>query len=191
MAYFVQIRPWPLRMESQEQEVTATAWMDCCILPLHRVWRLDTDFPARTSHPAKRSGMADCQPIRSRLSFQRDYLRRFTDKTCHTIFNTTGLTIIIALPHAFGQVGPTLVSAAYTLRSSGTVAPGQIVRLQVTGVQTVLSTPVKASHVPLPTALAGISVTLTQTTHGEVASMPVPLLSIQQTNRCYPSSRKP
>jgi uncharacterized protein (TIGR03437 family) len=55
----------------------------------------------------------------------------------------------------------------------------------VTGLKTVLSVPASANQTPLPTILAGISVTLNQsTTGGGAVSLPVPLLSIQQRNRC-------
>lgn len=51
----------------------------------------------------------------------------------------------------------------------------------MTGLKTVLSQPVNASVVPLPTTLAGISVTLNQ---GGSQTTPVPLLSIQQLSVC-------
>jgi hypothetical protein len=92
--------------------------------------------------------------------------------------------LLLALPYAFGQSGPTLVGSANSLPSTVPVTPGQIVTLQVTGLKVVLSNPVRASQTPLPTVLAGISLTLNQTTRIGVASFPIPLISIQQTNRC-------
>jgi uncharacterized protein (TIGR03437 family) len=94
----------------------------------------------------------------------------------------------VALSHAFGQSGPTLVGSAYSLPPTVAVAPGQIVTLQVTGLKTILTNPVRASQTPLPTVLAGISLTLNQATRLGVASMPIPLISIQQTNRCDSSA---
>jgi hypothetical protein len=54
--------------------------------------------------------------------------------------------------------------------------------LFVTGLKTVLSQPVNATTLPLPTTLAGISVTLNH--QGESQPTPVPLLSIQQVSVC-------
>ncbi len=81
-------------------------------------------------------------------------------------------------PAIFGQ-GITLSGTGYTDPSIIRVAPGQITTLFVTGLKTVLSSqPVNADVVPLPTTLAGITVTLNQTT-------PLPLLSIQQLSGCF------
>ena len=101
---------------------------------------------------------------------------------------TTLLTwlLFMALANAFGQTGPTLVDLSYTVPPILTVAPGQIVNFNVTGLNTVLLAPVKANQTPLPTVLAGISVTLNQRTFtgGGSVSLPVPLLSIRLTTRC-------
>jgi len=94
----------------------------------------------------------------------------------------------LVLSHAFGQSGPTLVGLSYSLPSSAAFAPGQIMTLQVTGLKTVLTSPVRASQTPLPTVLAGISLTLNQTTRLGVASVPIPLIAIQQTNQCDSSA---
>jgi uncharacterized protein (TIGR03437 family) len=75
----------------------------------------------------------------------------------------------------FGQ-GPTLAGAGYADPSMIQVAPGQITTLFVTGLKTVLTSQVNATVVPLPTVLAGISVTLNQAG--------VPLLAIQQIPVC-------
>lgn len=81
----------------------------------------------------------------------------------------------------FGQ-GPTLAGTGYTDPSIIRVAPGQITTLFVTGLKTVLtSQPVNANTIPLPTTLAGISVTLNQT--GSQPT-PVPLMSVQQVSVC-------
>ena len=64
----------------------------------------------------------------------------------------------MSLGPLFGQ-GPTLAGTGYSNPSIIRVAPGQITTLFVTGLKTVLSQPVKATSLPLPTTLAGISVT--------------------------------
>jgi hypothetical protein len=88
----------------------------------------------------------------------------------------------------FGQ-GPTLTGTGYADPSVIKVAPGQITTLYVTGLKTVLSVqPVNATSLPLPTTLAGISVTLNQT--GTQPS-PIPLLSVQQVSVCSTGSASP
>jgi uncharacterized protein (TIGR03437 family) len=57
---------------------------------------------------------------------------------------------------ALAQSGPSIVEIGARLRQR--VAPGDIVTLQVVGLKTALPGPVKASSLPLPTELAGISV---------------------------------
>lgn len=87
----------------------------------------------------------------------------------------------ISLGPLFGQ-GPTLAGTGYSNPSIIRVAPGQITTLFVTGLKTVLSSPpVKATGLPLPTTLAGISITLSQ--NGQQPS-PIPLLSVQQMPMC-------
>ena len=76
-----------------------------------------------------------------------------------------GSLLVMFMPHAIGQTAPTLVGAGYATPSL-TVAPGEIVTLQVTGLNTVLPSPVTAQQAPLPTQLAGISATLNQYVHG-------------------------
>ncbi len=69
------------------------------------------------------------------------------------------------------------------------VAPGQITTLFVTGLKTVLSSqPVNANVVPLPTTLAGISVTLNQS--GQQGT-PIPLLAVQQMSVCNTGGAPP
>jgi uncharacterized protein (TIGR03437 family) len=113
----------------------------------------------------------------------------FVLQACPMISLTKVSVLLIAvLPQAIGQTGRTLVGAGYAIPTF-TVAPGEIVTLQATGLNTVLFSPVTARQVPLPTELAGISVTLHQYLHqGAVQSlsMLLPLLSIQQKNNCSP-----
>ena len=60
--------------------------------------------------------------------------------------------------------------------------------LQVVGLKTVLTKKYQATTLPLPTTLAGISVTLTQFISSGQVSTPVPLLAINQGNICSVSS---
>src|SRR5215467_307372 len=67
----------------------------------------------------------------------------------------------LGLLPAFAQTN-TIVGAGYSAPVPLTVAPGQLVTLFVEGIGASLTQPVRASSVALPTALAGISVTLKQ-----------------------------
>jgi uncharacterized protein (TIGR03437 family) len=99
---------------------------------------------------------------------------------------TLGIAIIAILVIRSNGYGQTFIGAAYDEPSGVRVAPGQIVPLFVTGLKTVLAGGmVKAQTVPLPTVLAGISVTLSQTPQ---YSRPLPLVSINQFNHCAGSS---
>jgi uncharacterized protein (TIGR03437 family) len=88
------------------------------------------------------------------------------------------------LPCAVAQTGPTLVDLSYGLPYQLKVAPGQLVTFNLTGLDLNLSGPVRANQTPLPTVLAGISITLNQSTAGGPVSLRVPLLSVRQANRC-------
>jgi uncharacterized protein (TIGR03437 family) len=74
-----------------------------------------------------------------------------------------------------------LVGAGYSV-DKVVVSPGQITTLFVSGLKTVLTQPIKASATPLPTALAGISVTINQTAPKQL--VPAPVLAVQQIDRC-------
>ncbi|HXB67279.1 MAG TPA: hypothetical protein VNY05_03500 [Candidatus Acidoferrales bacterium] len=87
----------------------------------------------------------------------------------------------MSLGHLLGQ-SPILAGTGYSNPSIIRVAPGQITTLFVTGLKTVLpSQPVRATSLPLPATLAGISITLSQ--NGQQPS-PIPLLSVQQMPIC-------
>ena len=87
----------------------------------------------------------------------------------------------LSLGSLFGQ-GMTLAGGGYSDPSIIRVAPGQVTTLFVIGLRTVLSSqPARATNLPLPSALAGISVTLNQA--GQ-QPLPVPLLSLQQMSIC-------
>ena len=101
------------------------------------------------------------------------------------------LVLIAAISMSIGVFGQgiTLSGAGYTDPSIIRVAPGQITTLFVTGLKTVLSSqPVNANVVPLPTTLAGISVTLNQMGNQPT---PIPLLSIQQPSVCSNGGASP
>ena len=104
--------------------------------------------------------------------------------------------VLILVVQAIAQNGPALVGSSYHVPPL-TFAPGQIVRLQVTGLKTILplmsdgSTTQRAPSVPLPTTMAGISVTVTEYIQpfimGDlflVGSWKAPLISIVQSNNC-------
>jgi len=97
------------------------------------------------------------------------------------------ILIALAMSLALGQNAPMLVGSGYGLPAQLSIAPGQIVTLQVTGLKTVLTSPSKATQMPLPSTLAGISVTLTQYLPIKT-SLPVPLLGVSQRNFCSYSS---
>jgi hypothetical protein len=98
--------------------------------------------------------------------------------------------LILAASHAFAQSGLTLVGWGYSFHAP-VAAPGQIMQLQVAGLKTVLSPSSQmATSVPLPTSLAGISVTVNQSVSQSIMGVPVqnsyqaPLISVNQLNLC-------
>ena len=104
-----------------------------------------------------------------------------------SILGTTSCAILMSLGPLFGQ-GITLAGSGYSDPSIIHVAPGQITTLFVTGVRSVLSQAINATSLPLPTKLAGISVTLNQS---GTQSIPVPLLSVQQVSVCINGGATP
>ena len=94
--------------------------------------------------------------------------------------------LVIALLNGFGEAGPVFIGFTYTANSSliggaqYTVAPGQIVTLQVLGLKSVFAQAVVAKQVPLPTALGGISVTIEEDVREVTTPLPVPLISVAQ-----------
>lgn len=73
------------------------------------------------------------------------------------------------------------------------VAPGQIVTLQLTGLKTILplGQTITASTIPSPFTLSGISITINQEEKGSNVIAPVPLLAISQVNNCASSAPTP
>lgn len=96
-----------------------------------------------------------------------------------------GVAILLASQALWGQTGIALVGAGYVNPIPVRAAPGQVVTFYLTGLSTVLPPPARAERaptVPLPTVLAGISATITQS--GPGTSLPVPLFSVEQINTC-------
>jgi uncharacterized protein (TIGR03437 family) len=101
------------------------------------------------------------------------------------------LLAVVLVCRTFGQGGPMVVGSGYGLPNYLTVAPGQVMTLQVTGLKAVLPSPLKSTASPLPTVLSGISVSLTQYIPKTV-SFAVPLIAISQRSFCSdPSSASP
>ena len=95
--------------------------------------------------------------------------------------------IVVGSGTLFAQ-GITLSGTGYSDPSVITVAPGQITTLFVAGLKTVLPSPAIATDLPLPTTLAGISVTLNQTGSAPIA---LPVVSIQQRSICEDAFTSP
>jgi uncharacterized protein (TIGR03437 family) len=113
--------------------------------------------------------------------------------------------MMIAMPHVFGQSSLTLVGSVpgfsvplgfapapnYSAVNRISLAPGQIVTLQVTGLKTVLPVGqiIRATTVPLPTTLLGISVTISQVVRGGTNVIePAPVVALSQVNYCSSSA---
>src|ERR1017187_2388107 len=87
--------------------------------------------------------------------------------------------VLMSLVPMYGQ-GPTLVGAGYTNPTQVQVAPGQITTFFVSGLSLGTAKPQKATTLPLPNSLAGVSVTINQSSPKQ--SLPAPLLAVQQLN---------
>jgi uncharacterized protein (TIGR03437 family) len=84
---------------------------------------------------------------------------------------------LLCAPLLAGDV--TLVGSGYTNPTPIQVAPGQVITFFVTGI---VATPVKATTLPLPTTLGGISATIDRTLPEQ--KLPVPLLEVAQVDMC-------
>ena len=82
--------------------------------------------------------------------------------------------LVFALVPLFAQTN-TVAGAGYSFPVPLNVAPGQVITLFVDGIGASLTQTVRAPAGPLPLTLAGISVTLKQSS----SNTPVPLLSVQ------------
>ena len=96
-----------------------------------------------------------------------------------------GRTVVLycfSLAPLLGQT-PIVMSAGYGPPAMIQVTPGQIVTLYISGTKTILpsqSPSIKAATVPLPTKLAGFTVTVRQGNNSYTA----PLISVTQTSSC-------
>ncbi|HWF08888.1 MAG TPA: hypothetical protein VG297_10505 [Bryobacteraceae bacterium] len=99
---------------------------------------------------------------------------------CHAAF----MLALIGTTGAMAQNNITIAGAGY-LNPAISIAPGQLATLFFTGSSIVLSGSRTqwASTIPLPTSLAGFSVSVSQT-GSRTAIEQAPLLSVQQTNLC-------
>src|ERR1035441_2557591 len=88
---------------------------------------------------------------------------------------------LMTLAPLFGQ-GMTLTGSGYASPTPIRVSPGQITTLFVSGLNTVLTKPQRATSLPLPNSLAGISLTINQSSLKQ--SVAVPLLAVEQLNAC-------
>ena len=97
----------------------------------------------------------------------------------HRLVPTFIFAISTSALSAFGQ-GPTLTGLGYADPARIQVAPGQVTTLFMTGLNLDKANPQRATALPLPTSLAGISVTLNQSKESYLA----PLLVVQQLALC-------
>jgi hypothetical protein len=97
------------------------------------------------------------------------------------ILRSSGFLFLMTLAPLFGQ-GMTLTGSGYANPNPIRVSPGQITTLFVSGLNTVLTKPQRATSLPLPNSLAGISVTINQSSLKQ--SVAVPLVAVEQLNTC-------
>jgi hypothetical protein len=88
---------------------------------------------------------------------------------------------------AHAQSGPALLGSGFGAAPSVALSPGLVMTFWVAGLNPIPGAPVQAP-VPLPTEISGISLTISQFTYGKgfpLPTLPVPIISIAQTNNCY------
>ena len=83
---------------------------------------------------------------------------------------------LLLLLASFSADAATVVSAGYSTPTSITVAPGQITTFFVSGIGASLTGPVRATTVPLPTSLGGISATLN--------GLAIPMVAVEPIATC-------
>jgi hypothetical protein len=94
--------------------------------------------------------------------------------------------LIVSLGFAFGQ-GMTFVGLRNSPLPPIQVAPGQIVTLLVSNTKTVMTSGQRAITIPLPTSLAGFSVSIRDYT----GSHPTPILAVGQSLLCQTNRNSP
>src|SRR5882762_3557595 len=96
------------------------------------------------------------------------------------------LVLLVGAGPLPAQSGVSVVGAGYVDPSAIILAPGQITTLFLRDVKSTLPFYQAASGFPLPTTLAGLSVTLRQ--FSNVDPIPVPILAVRKlTGGCYGS----
>ena len=95
------------------------------------------------------------------------------------VLESASFAILVGIYPLFGQ-GVTLVGSGYSNPTSIRVSPGQITTIFVSGLTTDPTKPLNATSLPLPASLAGISVSINQSS----SSFPVRLLAVEQLNAC-------
>jgi len=91
--------------------------------------------------------------------------------------------------------GGVLVGSGYRAPSTLMVSPGEILPLEVIGLRPISPSSIQAPSTPLPTSLAGISVTFNQAVQTylgfpstSLPSLQAPIVSIRQSSVCSPVS---
>jgi uncharacterized protein (TIGR03437 family) len=106
------------------------------------------------------------------------------------LFGQSSLTLVGSVPGFSVPLGFT-PAPNYSSVNRISLAPGQIVTLQVTGMKTVLPVGqiIRATTLPLPTTLLGISVTISQVVRGGTNVIePAPVVALSQVNYCSSSA---
>jgi len=95
---------------------------------------------------------------------------------------TSAIAILILIFSCCAPVRSATITSGYDYPSTMHVAPGQVVTLFVPGAGKNSPGRVEAGSVPLPTSLAGLSVTLRQSV--SLSPVPVPIFSVAAVNAC-------
>ena len=98
-----------------------------------------------------------------------------TNPLCSLLFASVFSTALFS-----GETPSTVVAAGYRMPTPVTVAPGQVITFFVHGICAGLMEPIRAQTNPLPTSLAGITVTLKQFN----PDRPLPILAIEPVSPC-------
>lgn len=97
------------------------------------------------------------------------------------------LILLIGADILIGQSNVSVVASGYIDPSHIDLAPGQITTLYLHNVKSAMPRYLAASGLPLPTTLAGLSITLRQ--FSNVDPIPVPIVAVRQLDTGCPSAR--
>ena len=100
-----------------------------------------------------------------------------------SIYALHGVFLATCCGFAMGQTAPSVVGSGYSPPVPIFIAPGGLTTIYVHGIGSEISQPVLAAATPLPTKLAGISISLLQTT-APSGPIPVPLLAVFPVSAC-------